>query len=144
MRCKMKLLRTVTIKHIVTEEKKAEIIAEFEAEITQSERELEQLTFQLHKATKDIANKHEQLALRARYKEEMKQREEKLRTISFKVQQLHKLELGSEISAGTADSIVEVEVGDHWPDLDQKTELIIKNGIVHEIRESRSENDELV
>lgn len=140
----MKLIRTVIIKHIVTEEKKATLITEFETEIMQCERELEQLVFQLHKATKDIPNKHEQLTLRARYKEEIKKREERLQTISFKVQQLNKLELGSEIGAGTAESIVDIEVGDTWPDLDQRTEVIIKNGIVHEIRESRSEHDELV
>lgn len=136
----MKLLRTVIIKHVLTEEKKAAMIAEFEAEFSQCERELEQLTFQLHKAIKDLPSKHEQHALRARYKEEIKQREEKQRTISFKLQQLQILKLGSELNTGTAESIVEVEVGDPWPNPDQKTEVVIKNGMIHEIRESRNEH----
>ncbi len=137
----MKLLRTVIIKEVVTEEKKAEMIAEFELEIKQCERELEQLTFQLYKATKDVQNKHEQHSLRTRYTEEINKRREKLETFKFKVQQLHKLEIGSEIRSGTADTIVEVNVGDPWPRLMEQTEVIIKDGIVYEIRESRNQNE---
>lgn len=135
----MKLLRTVVIKEVVTERKKNEMIAEFTSEINQYERELEQLTFQLYKATKDVQNKHQQQLLRNRYTEEINKRKEKLDAVKFKVQQLDHLELGTEIHSGTAESIVEVNVGDPWPT--GVKEIVIKDGIINEIRESRQRED---
>lgn len=137
----MKLLQSIIIKEVVTAEKKEEMINEFELEIKQCERELEQLTFQLYKATKDVPNKNEQHQLRARYTEEINKRKEKLQTFRFKVQQLHKLELGTEIRSGSAERIIEVEVGDSWPNLTEQAEIIIQNGIIHEIREGRNGHD---
>lgn len=137
----MKLLRTVTIKEVVTAEKKEKMIREFELEINQYKRELEQLTFQLYKATRNVQNKQERQSVRIRYNEEINKRKERLESINFKVQQLHKLELGTEIHAGTAESIVEVNVGERWPDGMNQTELVIRNGIIHEIREGRKEDE---
>jgi hypothetical protein len=135
----MKFLRTVTVKHVLTEEKKATMLKDFEQDISQIERELEQLKFQVLKATKELGNKQEQLLLRNRFKKEIEFREERLKSAAFKVQQLHKLEIGGEISEGTVDAIIEVEIGDLWPEQRGCLEMIVKNGIVHEFRESRNE-----
>ncbi|NEU29398.1 hypothetical protein GN156_01170 [bacterium LRH843] len=135
----MKLLRTVIIKDVVTEEMKQELTAEYELEVNQCEREIEQLTFQLHKAVK--LNKHDEIQLRARYNKEITKRKEKREAALFKVQQLNKLELGSLIHSGTAESIIEIKIGDPWPKANEKTEIIINNGIIQDIRESRNEDD---
>ncbi|MCM3713169.1 YlqD family protein [Halalkalibacter oceani] len=131
----MKILRTVVVKQVVTEAKKQSIVQEFKSEILQCERELEQLTFHLHKATKDVASKHEQQTLRARYKEEIKQRKEKLAELSFKVDQLSKLEIGTELREGTVETIVEIKEGDPWPA--PETEIVVKDGVVEQIRRKK-------
>lgn len=125
----------------MTEARKSDLISEFETEIKQFERELEQLTFQLYKSTKDVQNKQDQQLIRTRYKEEISKRKEKLQLLSFKVQQLHKIEIGTEMRTGTAESMIDVKVGDPWPADTDKTEIIIHNGIVQEIRESRNKHD---
>ncbi len=137
----MKIVRTAVVKHVMTEAKKAQIILEFQGEMDRCRRELEQLEFQLHKATKDMTNRHEQQKIRQKYRQEIRQREERLETISFKVQQLHKLELGSEIRDGTTDIVLDLNIGDRWYDQENQLEIIIKDGRVHEIRESGNQND---
>ena len=135
----MKLLRTVVIKEIVTKRKKDELISEYGKKLKQCERELEQLSFQLYKATRGVESKHKREMIRSRFTEEMNKRKEKLDLLKFKIQQIEKLELGSEIRAGTAERIVEVYVGDPWPEREE--EIIIKDGIINEIRESRRRDE---
>ncbi|WP_059104642.1 YlqD family protein [Shouchella shacheensis] len=137
----MKFIRTVKVKHVLTEKKKQEIISDFEEEVTQLNRELEQLEFQLHKATKDLQAR-EQQNVRARYKAEMRKRKDKLETVSFRVQQLQKLETGSELDAGTADMILDIDIGDPWPDDTDSVEVIVKDGRVQEFKESRTSDDD--
>ncbi|WP_088105070.1 YlqD family protein [Halalkalibacter urbisdiaboli] len=135
----MKLLRTVAVKHMLTEKKKANMLKEFEKDVIQVERELEQLKFQLHKAIRDVEGNEERRLLRERFNQEIALRQEKLAAVDFKIQQLQKLEIGTELNEGTVDAIVDVRVGDPWPDQSNEIEIIIKDGIIHEFREGRNE-----
>lgn len=134
----MKLLRTVAVKQVLTEKKKSDMLREFEEDIAQAERELEQLKFQLHKTIKDINGKQEKRLYRERFNKEIGLREDRLNTISFKVQQLQKIVIGTELNEGTVDAIIEVEVGDPWPSDTNGIEIVVKDGIIHEFRESRN------
>ncbi|WP_017727284.1 YlqD family protein [Halalkalibacterium ligniniphilum] len=138
----MNIIRTIVVKQVLTEQKKATLHKQFEGEKVQLEKEIQQLKFQFHKTTKGHnGNQENQRQIRNSYQKEIKKREEQLKALSFKIQQLHKLELGSEIRDGTVQSVVEVNVGDVWDERMHETELIIKDGIVHEIREGRKHDE---
>ncbi|UOE92864.1 YlqD family protein [Alkalihalobacillus sp. LMS39] len=141
----MKLIRTVVVKQILTKKRKEHLLQKLEEEETQYEKELEQLTFQLHKNQKTHqGNQERSRKVRQSYKEEIRQREEKIRSVQFKRHQLHKLQLGSELKDGTIQSLCEVKTGDVWDNILTQSEIIIKDGIIHEIREGRNDDDKLV
>ncbi|WP_335960872.1 YlqD family protein [Halalkalibacter kiskunsagensis] len=137
----MKLIQNVVIKQVLTKAKKASIIQQYEEGLIQYKREIDQLNFQLHRATKDRVTKHEQQQLRARYNKDIKKREDSIQALSFKIQQINQLQIGTEIREGTAESIIEINEGDMWTGLGSMPEIIIKDGIVQEIREGRNEDD---
>ncbi|WP_227935787.1 YlqD family protein [Alkalihalobacillus deserti] len=139
----MRLIRPVIVKHIVTEKKKSQIIQDFKEDWIQTKREIEQLTFQLHKALRN-ANECDQEKVHVRYNKDIQSREEKLKNISFQIDQMQKLEMGIEIQEGKVDSIIDVDIGDSWPNINQAAEIIIKDGIIIEIRESRNNDDRMV
>ncbi|KHF39803.1 YlqD family protein [Halalkalibacter okhensis] len=134
----MKLLRKVQIKQVLTETKKRSMLNQFEEELRQCNREIEQMKFLLHKAIRETMNKNEQEEIRTRYMREIKKREELVKTITFKIEQLDKLILGVEIPDGTKEGIIEIKVGDPWPNWEQAPEVIVKDGIIQEIREGRN------
>ncbi|MFV8827125.1 YlqD family protein [Alkalihalobacterium sp. APHAB7] len=130
----MKVIKSVAIKQVLTEKRKDQLLNELHFEKEQAVKELEQLKFQLHKKIKQHTSHEQNHTLRSNFQKEIKQREEKLRGIDFKVHQLNKLEIGTELRDGTVESICEVKIGDNWDDIFSEAEIIIKDGIVHEIR----------
>ncbi|KMK77355.1 YlqD family protein [Alkalihalobacillus pseudalcaliphilus] len=135
----MKIIRKATVKHVLTASKKETLLANILEDEQSCKRELEQLEFQLHKALKDVNQKHDQAVVRKRYKKELDKRKERLHALHFKKQQLQKLEIGSEIRSGSIDTLIEFEVGDRWLDENEELEVIIKDGIIAEFRESRQD-----
>lgn len=138
----MRLIRPVLVKYIVTEKKKAQMIQQFEEDLTQTKREIEQLTFQLHKALR--SNEREQDKIRARYNKDIRSREEKQKNLLFQLKQMQKLEIGMEIQEGKVDTIIDLDIGDSWPNMNKVAEIIIKDGIVIDIREGRNDDDRMV
>lgn len=136
----MNIIKTVSVKRILTEKQKRQYLDEFHEEISTMHRELEQLKFQLHKELKaSTYNRQTKQALKHKYMDKIKQREEGLENIKFKVNQLEKLPIGIEIHDGTVQVICKVTVGEAWDEKFQGGEIVIKDGIVHEIREGRSD-----
>ncbi|ARK31025.1 hypothetical protein BkAM31D_14890 [Halalkalibacter krulwichiae] len=130
----MRVIRNVNVKHVVTKKKKAQIIQQFQGELVQSKREVDQLTFQLHKALRD-ANESSHLKIKEKYEQELTQRKERVKLLHFKLEQVEKLEIGTEIQEEQVKSIIDIHVGDRWSE--QPAEIVIKDGIVQEIREGR-------
>ncbi|BAB06200.1 YlqD family protein [Halalkalibacterium halodurans] len=138
----MKILRTVQVKEVLTEKKKQELLEGFRAEEVQIENELKQLSFQLRKALRQYqGNLERERQLKETYRQEMNQREERLKTVAFKRHQMEKLPLGSELKAGTVESICEVQEGDRWEQLMTEPEIIVKDGVIHEVREGRKRDE---
>ncbi|WP_078554718.1 YlqD family protein [Bacillus alkalicellulosilyticus] len=141
----MKIIKTVIVKQVLTEKRKQLLLKQLAEEEEQYIKELEQLTFQLQKNQKQhTSNQERQRQIRKSFKEEIRQREEKLQSVDFKRHQLHKLELGTELKDGTVETVCDIRKGDHWDTMLAQSEIIIKDGIVHEIREGRVNDDELV
>ncbi|OLO40869.1 hypothetical protein BTR23_05190 [Alkalihalophilus pseudofirmus] len=130
----MKIIKTVAIKQVLTENRKGQLLNELHIEKEQVVKELEQLKFQLHKKIKQHTSHEQNHSLRSSFQKEINQREEKLRGIDFKCHQLHKLEIGTELRDGQIQSICELKIGDNWDDISSEAEIIIKDGIVHDIR----------
>lgn len=138
----MQFLQTVAIKQVFTELKKETLAKGLHEEIEQVQREMDQLHFQLQKAIKGSSSKEFQV--RKRYEQEINKRTEKRKSIEFKLQQLQKLEMGTEIADGYAQAIVELKIGDTWPDQGQELEMVVRDGTIEQFRESRRSDDGLV
>ncbi|WP_368504037.1 YlqD family protein [Alkalihalophilus sp. As8PL] len=135
----LKLLRNAQVKHILTKSKRLEIRAQLESDLLQSKRELAQLTFHMQKTLKDSKLKHNEQTIRERYKKECKQKQDQIHTLTFKLEQLGLLREGIEVDGETVETIVELTVGDKWVDVNRPIEIILKDGIIQDIRESRNE-----
>lgn len=141
----MKIIKNVVVKQILTKSRKQELMEQLIFEKQQLQKELEQLKFQYHKNMKNNFHKDRTSSLtRASFQREMNKREEKLAAIDFKMHQLNKLQLGTELKDGTIQAIEEINVGDDWNQIKEPTEIIIKDGKIHEIRKGRVEDDEMV
>jgi hypothetical protein len=126
----------ITIKAKVTEALKSKILKNAEQNLTDVDREMQNLEFQAKRMMTEQAKLDAQglISLRARVEEE------KQRIMSTKAQAQHayeeaqKLEIGSEISQGQLEQTVVVKIGD---DLDQLVgaEILLEDGKIIAFRQ---------
>lgn len=139
----MKIIRPVQVKVVLTEGSKKELEMEYKEHLSQLKIELEQLRFQgkkiLHDAGKKGADQIRVLQEKLRIEE--KKKHEKIEHNEFQIEQLQLLPIGTEILHSTIESEITIKVGDEWDDLMKNAEIIIKDGIIHEIREGRDEDE---
>ncbi|MFY0759067.1 YlqD family protein [Metabacillus dongyingensis] len=126
----MEIFQTVSVKQILTETSREQLLNHFMQTKQQLEREIDQLAFQLKK--KEKTNQTEEM--RKQYQREISKRMDKIKIAEFQIQQIHTLPLGSEIKEKEMNAILEVHVGDRWDDLIKEKTIVIKDGIVVEIR----------
>lgn len=132
----MRIKRPVTVKMIVTNDTKKKLLNQCTQSIRQLELELEQLSFErrkwLHRAEKQgrEAIQHAE----ERLNKEEAERKEKLEQLKMQYEQIEKLQEGSEIIHSQVESEVQVRPGDRWEELMKGAEIVLKDGIVHEIR----------
>lgn len=139
----MKIRRPVYIKVILTESSKQDLENEYAEKLNQHKIELEQLRFQGKKLLHDAGKKgadyvrtvHEKLH------QEEKRKQESIEQTLFQIEQLELLPIGTEILHSTIEGEVDIHIGDSWDQVMNHTEIIIKDGIVHEIREGRENHD---
>lgn len=104
-----------------------------------SYKEIKQLEFQLHKKLKASKNNFEyQNAFKASFNKEIKERNDKAKIIDFQIDQLNELQIGTEIKEQTIETLDDLNVGDDWNVVLNNQEIIIKDGVVAEIREGGS------
>jgi len=135
----MKIKRPVQVKVILTETSKNELAIEYQERLNQLKLELEQLRFQTKKLLHDASKKspEQQRLYQERLKNEEKKMNEQIENMQFQIEQIDLVPIGTEIHHSTIESEVEIKVGDVWEDLMKSCEIIIRDGVVHEIRESR-------
>ncbi|MEH7110471.1 YlqD family protein, partial [Bacillus sp. JJ1764] len=68
------------------------------------------------------------------FEKEIQNRKEKIKLIDFQIEQLHILPIGSELKEKEVQAIVEVKVGDSWDATNLRPTIIVKDGIIEEIR----------
>ena len=124
----MKILHQVAVKQILTETSKQALIEQFSNKKKLLEQECDQLYFEYKKVEKSS----KQLA--TQYLKEIDKRREKVKLVEFQLQQVHILPIGSELKERDVEAIVEVNVGDDWNTLMNESAIVIKDGIVDQIR----------
>ena len=128
----MQLIQTVIVKQILTEQSKQKLLNKYFAGKLQMQKEYEQLQFELKKLEK--AKKYQASALKTHFEKELEKRLDKEKLYEFQIEQLHMLPLGSELKEKEVQALVEVNNGDNWDEVTGQRTIIIKDGIIKEIR----------
>jgi hypothetical protein len=133
----MRLKRAVTIKAIVTEEFKATLKDELTKTLAKVEQAAGQLEFQLRRYVPEVAKADlEQAGKLRREIETEKQRHEGMRAeITSRLRDIETMEIGSEFVQGTIEGEVELKVGEDLMEKLGGAEIIVKDGIIQEIKE---------
>lgn len=127
----------VAVKFILTEETKQNWLAELRRLVNTTIAELEELEFRSKQWMRD-AEKQGDAAVQAaeeRVQMERSQREERREQLIAQLSQIQQMDIGSEVANGTVETSVEVKVGDAWDKVLLGSEIVIKDGIVVEIRQ---------
>lgn len=128
----MKIIKDVHIKHILTEKSKQVLIDKFDIEIKKLKLELDQLTFEQKKLNRKYKSKTN--VIKEKIDQQIQIRKSQINEVEFKKTQLDILPLGSEIIEKTVETLVEVEEGASWSQLNKASSIIIKDGIVIKIK----------
>ena len=129
----MQIIQTVVVKQILTEDSKKKLFDQYQAKKLQLQRENSQLQFELKRMEKTKNFSPE--SLKNHFDKEINKRLEKEKLLDFQIEQLHMLPLGSELKEKEIQALIEVKVGDSWNERLGQPEIIIKDGIIEEIRE---------
>ncbi|OCA85463.1 hypothetical protein A8F94_11265 [Bacillus sp. FJAT-27225] len=128
----MKILQTVTVKQILTETSRRKLREQSLQKKLQLEKECAHLQFEKKKLEK--TGKYPPSVVKNQFEKEIRQREDKINELVFQLEQLDMLPLGSELKETEVQAVVEIQPGDTWGDGLHKHEIIIRDGIIDEIR----------
>lgn len=128
--------RPVVIKAIVTESFKRLYAADLEDAIKRVDAVVGQLEVQARRFDLERQVSAQSRAIRQQIDLERARQEAARVELQARLREAQELKLNDEFIQGTLDSLVEVSVGDNLFDRISRTEIIVKDGIVMEIRES--------
>jgi hypothetical protein len=128
----MKLLQTVVVKQLLTETSKSVLFDKYNSRKLQLQKECDQLRFEMKKLEK--TKKYQPLNLIKHFEKEIQSRQEKIKLADFQIEQLHILPLGSEIKEREVQALIDVKEGDNWEEFLSGKTIIVKDGVVAEIR----------
>ncbi|THE14448.1 hypothetical protein E1I69_04025 [Bacillus timonensis] len=128
----MKIIQTVEVKQILTQNSKAKLLGSFQTNKHQLLKECDQLIFEHKKMEKQ--KKFDSAKIKLYFTNEIELRQEKIKQLEFQIEQIHMLPLGSEIKEKEVQSLIDINVGDNWDEVTSARTIVIKEGIVEEIR----------
>ncbi len=126
----------VTVKIILTEETKQTWLAELRRLVNQTIAELEELEFRGKQWLRDAEKQGESSveATEQRIEMERGQRIERREQLIAQLSQIQQMDIDSEVPNGTVETSIDVEVGDSWEKVAMGSEIVVKDGIIVEIR----------
>lgn len=132
----MKIKSALTIKAIVTEDFKSKLTEELNKTVSRLETASQQLEFQLRRYVPEVAKADIEQAgrLRREIEGERQKHESAKAELSDRLREVAGLEIGSEFVQGTLEGEVDVSVGDNLMDKISGQEIIIKDGVIQEIK----------
>lgn len=128
--------RPVVIKAIVTEGFKRLYVADLEDAIKRVDAVMQQIDVQSRRVDLERQVTPQARALRQQLELERARQEAALVELRTRLREAQDLKLNEEFTQGTLEGTVEVSVGDNLFDKISRTEIIVKDGIVLEIREA--------
>jgi len=128
--------RPVVIKTIVTDAFKRLYIADLEEAIKRVDMIVQQIDVQARRFELERQVTPQTRNMRAQLELERTRQEAARIELQARVQEARELQLNTEYTQGTLDGMVDVSVGDNLFDKISRTEIIVKDGIVLEIREN--------
>ncbi|HEU4797501.1 MAG TPA: YlqD family protein [bacterium] len=129
------LTRPVVIKAIVTESFKRLYVQDLEDAIKRVDTLVAQIDTQIRRTELERQLSPQSRAVRQQLELERARQEAAKAELQMRLREAEGLELNSEFPQGTVESLVEVSIGDNLFNKIGRTEIIIKDGIVLEIRE---------
>lgn len=129
--------RSVKVKVIITAASRQIMLAGYREQTRQLTLELKQWQFEGKKLVAEARKKSDnaEKLVRERIKREERIRREKLEILEFQIRQVENLPEGSEVYHTTVESSIQIKVGDIWDEIMAGTEIILKDGLIHEIRQ---------
>ncbi|MGI6224689.1 MAG: YlqD family protein [Peptococcales bacterium] len=132
---KVTVMRTITVKQVVTEDFKKKGAADVQEALKKVEFDLENFDKQTKKTITELTLKgHPQIN---QVKQQVEIEREKLKNykqqLLDRIKLISKLNIGEEVVQGTIDGPMDIKVGDSFESLG-RVEIILKDGIVIDIR----------
>ncbi|MBI3975519.1 MAG: YlqD family protein [Armatimonadetes bacterium] len=127
--------RPVVIKAIVTESFKRLYTQELQAAIARVEELVGQLDAQIRRTELERQITPQARAIRQQLELERARQESTRLELQARLREAEGLELNSEFPQGTVDSFTEVKIGDNLFQKLGRTEIVVKDGIIIEVRE---------
>jgi len=124
----MQIIKKVPVKQVLTESSKASMQEQFDQRKSQLDQECQQLSFEKRKIESKQNISREEVS--KRFQKEIDKRKEKIRWIDYQLEQLDVLPLGSEITEDEVETIINVEEGDNWEDVQNQGAIIVQDGKV--------------
>lgn len=134
----LEIRQPVAVKLVLTEATKQQIVQEQRRQIEQVQNELDQLESQGREALQQAMAQGGDIAqqVRQQIENEKNAREARREELFQQMQQIQQMELGTEIQNMTVETVVTVHAGDDWTQVLQGSEIIVRDGIVQEIRQN--------
>jgi hypothetical protein len=127
--------RPVLIKAVVTESFKRLYVQDLEDAMKRAETILEQITTQIRRSELERQVSPQSRALRQQLEVEHARQEAARAELQMRLREADALELNTEFTQGTVESLVEVKIGDNLFNKLGRAEILVKDGIILEIRE---------
>ncbi|WP_017753702.1 YlqD family protein [Calidifontibacillus oryziterrae] len=128
----MKIIKNITVKQVLTEDSKKSLAYSFKTQMSKLEKEIDQFRFEKKKFEK--TKKIQTPMIAAQIEKEISLRTEKCKLLKFQLEQLDILPLGSELKETEVQGIIEINKGDNWDEIVKERVIIVKDGIISELR----------
>lgn len=129
--------RPVVIKTIVTESFKRLYVADLDDAIKRVDAIVQQIDVQFRRFELERQVTPQSRAIRQQLDLERARQEAARAELQARLREAQELELNTEFTQGTIEGTVDIAVGDNLFDKISRTEIIVKDGIVLEIREAQ-------
>lgn len=127
--------RPVLIKAVVTESFKRLYVQDLEDAIKRADVILEQITTQIRRSELERQVSAQSRAIRQQLEVEHARQEAARAELQMRLREAESLQLNTEFTQGTVESLVEVSIGDNLFNKLGRAEILVKDGIILEIRE---------
>lgn len=142
----LKLRQDVGLIFIVTEDLKARLKDEFKAAREDVQRQIDQFDFRARHALAELqrADLNRAMAARQQIDAEKRRLEAIKHELAEREGEIDKLEIGSEYPRGVIEGLVEISVGDNLFEKLAGYQLLVKDGVVTEIRKQELKPEDVI